>query len=351
MRITLALAVLYSIAGSAAFGSDQTLPRGYVAYRSAGSIVVDGRLDEPAWKRVPWTEYHADIEGFHKPAPRFKTHSKIIWDDKYLYIGAELEEPHVWANLTKHDSVIFRDNDFEIFIDPDGDNRCYYEIEINALNTVWDLMLPKPYRDSGSAVDTFELPGMMHAVHVDGTINNPKDIDKGWSVEFAIPWSALGVIAGKPCPPRDGDQWRVNFSRVEWTTDISGWNYVKRKGLREDNWIWSPQGVVDMHRPEVWGFVQFSDARPGSAAFKRDPDQAARMYLISLYYAQLDYYRVKSRWASSIADLNLPSPDPRFAASTKIELTERGYNASVKSTKPGKSRWFIGQDSHLWQGD
>ena len=65
----------------------------------------------------------------------------MVWDDKYLYFAAEIEEPHVWGTLTQHDSVIFRDNDFEVFIDPNGDTHEYYEFEMNALNTGWDLFL------------------------------------------------------------------------------------------------------------------------------------------------------------------------------------------------------------------
>ena len=92
-----------------------------------------------------------DIEGDAKPAPRFRTRAKMLWDDTYFYIAAEMEEPHVWGTLTKHDSVIFHDNDFEVFLDPDGDTHDYYEFEINALNTGWDLFLDKPYRDGGQA--------------------------------------------------------------------------------------------------------------------------------------------------------------------------------------------------------
>src|SRR5262249_52033134 len=81
------------------------------------------------------------------PGPRSRPGAKMAWADRYLYVAAELEEPHVWATLTDHDAVIFRDNDFEVFIDPDGDNHEYYEIEINALSAEWDLLLDKPYRD------------------------------------------------------------------------------------------------------------------------------------------------------------------------------------------------------------
>jgi len=238
-------------------------PRGYVCYRAESLVVVDGKLDDVAWRAAPWTEEFVDIEGAIRQRPRFRTRAKMLWDDRYFYIGAQLQEPHVWGTLTRHDSVIFQDNDFEVFIDPDGDNHNYAELELNALNTTWDLRLPKPYRDGGKADDAWEIEGLKTAVHVDGTLNDPHDTDQGWSVEIAIPWPALGKLARVPAPPRDGDQWRANFSRVEWQFRTEGGRYEKVKGTREDNWVWSPQGVVDMHRPEKWGYVQFSTARPG----------------------------------------------------------------------------------------
>jgi len=69
--------------------------------------------------------------------------------------------------------------------------------------------------------------------------------------------------------PRTGEQWHVNFSRVEWLLDARDGQYVKRtdpargKPVPADNWVWSPQGVVDVHIPERWGYVQFSTTQPG----------------------------------------------------------------------------------------
>ena len=246
-------------------------PKGYVCYRAITPIQIDGRLDDEAWKAAPWTDAFVDIQGDVRPRPRFQTQAKMLWDDTYFYVGALLEEPHVWGTLTKHDSVIFQDNDFEIFIDPDGDNQEYYEIEINALNTEWDLFLKKAYRDGGPAINEWEIPGLKTAVHVSGTLNNLKDTDQSWSVEFAIPWKVLAEFAHRPSPPKDGDQWRVNFSRVEWQHQIVGGKYRKVPNTPEDNWVWSPQGAIDMHRPERWGYVQFSTAPAGQAAYRPDP--------------------------------------------------------------------------------
>ena len=119
-------------------------PPKYVCCRTTGPITIDGRLDEDSWSKAEWTEVFGDIEGRSRPVPRFRTRVQMLWDDYFLYIGAYIEEPNVWATLTARDSIIFEDNDFEVFIDPDGDTHGNYELEMNALNTVWALLLIKP---------------------------------------------------------------------------------------------------------------------------------------------------------------------------------------------------------------
>jgi hypothetical protein len=276
----------------------------------------------------------------------------MLWDDSCFYIGAELEEPHVWATLTRHDSVIFQDNDFEVFIEPDGDNHNYAELELNALNTTWDLRLPKPYRDGGKADDAWEIDGLKTAVHVDGTLNDPRDNDRGWSVEIAIPWKALEKLARIPVPPRDGDQWRVNFSRVEWQIEIKDGRYRKVKGVLENNWVWAPQGVVDMHRPEKWGCVQFSTARPGQAAFRPDPSGPARHLLQRIYYAEKAFYKANARYAETLQKLLLTGLRCKgMVGDPALALIGDGYQATVTIRYPdGRlGRWRIRDDSRVWQ--
>jgi hypothetical protein len=232
-------------------------PRRYVCRRAETAIRIDGKLDEPAWKKAPWTEAFIDIAGPERPKPRFRTRVKMLWDSGSFYVGAYLDEPHVWATLTAHDSVIFRDNDFEVFADPDGDGLNYFEFEINALNTGWDLFLPRPYKDGGKADNSWEIPGLRTAVSVAGTLNDPADRDRGWSIEMAFPWEAFAHQGYKAARPEPGAEWRVNFSRVEWRTRIAGGKYEKIPRQAEDNWVWSPQGKVNMHIPEKWGVVRF----------------------------------------------------------------------------------------------
>jgi len=241
-----ALVFLASLAGLAAQAQTAATPLSYECRRAKGPVQIDGKLDDSAWSEAPWSSDFVDIEGSAKPTPRFRTRVKMLWDDKYLYIAAELEEPNVTATLTKHDSVIFKDNDFEVFIKPLPETESYYEFEINALNTGWDLFLPKPYNKGGRADNSWDIEGLRTAVAVQGTLNNAGDKDRGWTVEIAYPLSAF-ESRQQVSLPKPGTTWRINFSRVEWTPG----------NPKEDNWVWSPQGVINMHVPDRWGYLHF----------------------------------------------------------------------------------------------
>ncbi len=294
-------------------------PKGYVCYRADQFLKVDGKLDEHVWQDAEWTEYFVDIEGDSKPSPYYKTRAKMLWDDKYFYFAAEMEEPHLWGTLKQRDAVIFWDNDFEVFIDPDGDTHNYYELEVNVFKTAWDLLLRKPYRDASDvAIDSWDIQGLKVGVDARGTINNPSDDDAGWTVELAIPWSVLQEVAFKPTPPKDGDQWRVNFSRVQWELEIDNGKYKKainpetRKTLPENNWVWSPQGIIAMHYPEMWGFVQFSYkvAGYGKDEFQFNKIENAKWAMRKFYYAQKDYHEKNKTYALGIDQLKIEEKGP-----------------------------------------
>jgi hypothetical protein len=335
-------------------------PFEYVCRRASGPIKVDGLLDEPAWADADWTEVFGDIEGPAKPAPRFRTRAQMLWDDQCLYIGAYLEEPHIWATLTARDSIIFQDNDFEVFIDPDGDTHAYYELEMNALNTVWDLLLVKPYRDGGPAVHSWDIQGLKTGVRIMGTLNDPSDRDKAWTAEIALPFAVLReCIPGKPDRPAPGDQWRVNFSRVEYQVNAESGAYVKARDaatgrpLPEDNWTWTPQGVVNIHYPEMWGYVQFSSKVPGGGkdTFDRKAEENVKWALRRIYYAERALYAERSAFGADLAALG-------FKGDRSLRVKGWSYPPAVRTTanlfeavysaKNGES-WHIRQDGLVWK--
>ena len=242
------------------------LPKHYTAFFTTSPIQIDGKIDDKAWQNIPWSDNFVDIVTAAKMPENLFTHFKMCWDNRYCYIAGCLGDPAVWGKITKRDDIIYKDNDFEVFIDPDGDGLNYYELEINALDTVMDLFLKKPYNKGGKANLAWNYKGLRSAVAVYGTINQPNDTDSRWTVELAIPWSAFNENR----IPSDGDTWHINFSRVEWPIYVKNGKYLKQsdsltgKNLPEANWVWSPQGVVNMHIPEKWGVVKFvkKQARP-----------------------------------------------------------------------------------------
>ena len=332
-------------------------PRTYVCYRAAGPVTVDGNLDEAVWEKAPWTEPFVDIEGGRRPKPRFRTMAKMLWDDRYFYIGAYLEEPNVWATLAAHDSIIYQENDFEVFIDPDGDTHDYYELEINALNTVWDLFLVNPYRDGRPAnIHSWEIPGLQTGVLVNGTLNNPADKDRSWFVEMALPWAVLKEAARPAAAPKPGDQWRVNFSRVEYRTTAADGMILKAvdpatgNPYPEDNWVWSPMGLVNIHYPELWGFVQFSDktAGKGKDAFVARPEEKAKWVLRRIYYREWAHFSEKGAFTADLKALGLTERELKvsgFVSPPVLQATERLFEASF--TRPDGAAWRIGPDGRV----
>lgn len=333
-----------------------TAPRKYVATFSSIEPVIDGKIDEPAWQNIPWTEYFKDIEGDSKPSPTWDTRAKMTWTAKGLYIAAELLEPHVWAYLNKHDEIVFYDNDFEVFIDPDNDTHRYYEIEVNAANTIFDLFMPKPYRNNSGAMFAYNTPGMKTAVSIQGTLNNPSDTDKGWTVEMFIPF--LAVTMGNVAKvPNDGEFWRLGFSRVEWDVEVKDGKYVKLKGangrsLPEHNWVWSPQGLVNMHYPERWGYLFFSkpESGKGPSDYKIPYSEAQKKYLWLVYYLQKEYFQKNRSYAKDLKDLGINESEFKLEGKDNklwMEATSRQFMVYIG----GNGSSFSVNDEGLVQGN
>ena len=219
----------------------------------------------------------------------YDTRSAALWNDENLYMAFWAEEPFVTATQKERDSIIFLENDLEVFIDG-GD--CYYELEVNALNTIYEVFfIWKDAYKKGSRFDVpefdvhkekamtfggnddraaesfwwgrhprglkwafldYDMPGLQTAVKVDGKINDPAHIDKGWSLEIAIPWKSMKWLAnGRSLPPKEGDIWRIFFGRFQKMTP-SGQEVQPHPA-----WVMNKHGVYDTHIPECFPYVHF----------------------------------------------------------------------------------------------
>jgi Carbohydrate family 9 binding domain-like len=181
----------------------------YVVHRATSPITPDGLLDERAWDRAEKTgPLVRSIDG--QPASA-ATEARMLWDDENLYLAFSCEDQDVSTPFDKDDQPLYTSNVVEIFLNPSGDLKNYAEIELNPANALFDATFTGPRQG-------MNLPWSSkarHGVHVEGTLNQPGDVDRGWTAELAIPWSELPAM---PRPhPLPGDIWRFNLYRLrQW---------------------------------------------------------------------------------------------------------------------------------------
>jgi hypothetical protein len=259
----------------------------YIARKISTSIDVDGNIDKDVWRNAQWSKRFVDM--VTGDPGMFNTQSAILWNDTHLYIAFLAEEPFLEARQTERDSLIFLENDLEVFIDG-GD--CYYELEVNAANVIYEVFfIWKDAYTRGSKFDIpifdvhqataytfggnydrsaatfwkgthprgirwaftgYDLPGLETAVRVDGTLNDNSDIDKGWSLEIAIPWSSLSLLAnGRSIPPSNGDIWTMFLGRFQKLM-ASGMEVETHPAM-----VMTSHGIYDTHLPDKWSKIKF----------------------------------------------------------------------------------------------
>jgi uncharacterized repeat protein (TIGR03806 family) len=180
-------------------------------------IQIDGTADDMAWKHAE------EIDAFHLPwlgdkarMSRTKTTAKLLWDRQYLYFFAEMEDSDLFADLTKHDDMLWLNDVFELFLRPDAGKPGYYEFQVNAAGAVFDAFYPK--YDPEKILEHMKK-GEFHVdvkVKLRGTLNKRDDADRGWSVEGRIPWTDFARTGGRPQP---GEAWKLNLCRFDYHKD------------------------------------------------------------------------------------------------------------------------------------
>lgn len=253
MRIMLSLSVITVMMFPLRVFAQQndTLPPlpNYTCYYTDQRISIDGKINEQVWNEAVQTEQFGNIiTGERMP---FETRVRMLWNEDNFFVAYFVGENDIRGVLTGRDSFIWYDNDIEVFFDPDGDGKeHYFEYEMNALNTAYDIHWNKVlWRDPDAFWDIgWNFDGVQHAVQYQGTLNWQKDKDKSWTAEIAFPWRAFLKYGNMPIPPKSGDTWRIDFYRAE---------YTDRTNKECTHYSWSTHGKVNMHMPERFGFVKF----------------------------------------------------------------------------------------------
>jgi hypothetical protein len=204
-------------------------------------ITLDGVLDEPAWKDAPVIKDFA--VWWEKRVPKTATKARLLWDGKYFYFAAEMEDVDIYADITEHNGMCWHNDVFEVFLKPSTESLAYYEFQVNAANTQLEMLLPS--RGAGG-YDRFhhEKLGIESRVRVDGTLNHWQDRDKGWTVEGRIPWTGFAATGGAPKP---GSSWRFALCRYDYSV---GFEYPEQSCT-------APVANGSFHHYEDYGELTF----------------------------------------------------------------------------------------------
>ncbi|MGZ6123764.1 MAG: carbohydrate-binding family 9-like protein, partial [Myxococcales bacterium] len=153
----------------------------YVVHRAQAAIAIDGVLAEPAWDRAERAgPFVRSLDGKQAAAA---TEARLLWDDDHLYVAFLAADSNVSGAFFKDDEKLYTSNVVEIFLDASGDGSQYDEIEVAPTNALFDASFSGGPR---KGMDLSWSSHARHAVHVDGTLNDPSDVDRGWTVELAI---------------------------------------------------------------------------------------------------------------------------------------------------------------------
>jgi esterase/lipase superfamily enzyme len=225
--------------------SAQNLPR-YDIYRAPSPIVIDARLDEPAWQKAPPAgEFHFNR---WKQGEKEPTVAKMLWDDENLYVSYFCHDRHISAYVRERHGPVSKDDCVEIFLSPNPDKLAnYYTFEINAIGA----MLNRCRTDWWKGPPTWEPDGVRYRTSYHGLpAKDESPDDRHWTVEMAIP---LRNFAGDAAhtPPRDGDLWRLNLNRTGGITNP-----------QSSTWSPLPAPATSFHTPSAFGWVRFRTQLP-----------------------------------------------------------------------------------------
>jgi hypothetical protein len=208
---------------------------------AASPIQIDGMLDEPAWEKAQLLKDFA-VYWENRPA-KTATKARLLWDDRYLYFAAEMEDTDLYADVREHNGMCWYNDVFELFFKPAEDSLKYYEFQVNAANTQLEMFLPS--RGAGGyGRFHHERLGIESKVTLLGTLNHWQDKDTGWTVEGRIPWTGFQPTGGKP---RAGDKWRFALCRYDYSVSF---DHAELSST-------APLTRSDFHRYEDYGELTF----------------------------------------------------------------------------------------------
>ncbi len=220
-----------------------------VSMRAQGPVVVDGKLNDEAWSKAAVSAPLPSASGAGAADSTGVVTVRSLWDDQNVYFAFEVADDQVGSTYTKRDDELWNQDCVELYLDGKADGKDYLEIQVSPANVVFDALFSSRRTPEWQKAKEHDVPGLLNAVSVQGTINRHDDKDQGYTVEIAVPHSSIPGFA--PVPPKPGSTLRVNFFRID-----------SRDGKVVGANAFGPAGG-DFHDLEKAGTLVF--AEPGSA--------------------------------------------------------------------------------------
>jgi hypothetical protein len=170
---------------------------------------LDGKLDDLCWQHAAVIDQFAS---YWIKKPRTGTRAYLVWDDDALYYAAAMTDAELRAFGTQRNDSLWDGDVFELFFKPSARKPEYYEFQANPRGLIFEVAWPRRGHDFGDFKKLSPL-GTKAVVALDGTLDHPRDRDRGWTVEGRIPWSAFAPTGGKPKP---GDSWLFALCRYDY---------------------------------------------------------------------------------------------------------------------------------------
>jgi hypothetical protein len=223
----------------------------YKVSRAREPITVDGKMDEPGWKNAEVQSFNYFFRG-DKPVEKQNSKFRMLWDDANLYLFYECEDTSLTARETNFDGRPYLDDCAEFFCVPVPDSiYMHFGFEINITKAAYDYIVLWRYYNNRTIFITSYNPEYKVEVTYDGTINNDKDKDKMWKMEFAIPFRAFNEFQFIS-RPKAGVRWAFQAVRQDR-------NFVNDR-FRSTSTLFPIYDIrKDVHQPAQFGLLEFTD--------------------------------------------------------------------------------------------
>ncbi len=233
------------LSGCAAVEGTATITDGRPTVRAlftASPVRVDGVLDEGVWQSAESYPLQLGrdraVDGTTLVEQGI---ARLAWDENYLYVGIDWEDRNILAAGTKdHEHHYMLGDVCELFLKPES-HTDYWELYVTPAQRKTSFWFEK----RGAEIQTDRAFGLRVAAHVDGTLNDPSDLDRGWTAEMAV---AL----------KDLTQHGAEFGPGSvWTVLVARYNYSKTRDAPPELSMTPQLSTTDYHKLDEYARILF----------------------------------------------------------------------------------------------